>query len=166
MDKSWHIWNFPDNLYVLIEENVRNEFFEEMYNIFGSQKSLATFLKMDRTSIQCYHYGRAWYKNKIAKRFLPIKILKSLKLYIKPQLRKKIENSVLEIRGKGGNGIEYPILPIKESPQFYRVVANMLGDGNDSHTPYYANTCKELRERFKKDLQMFGKIRYYETKKK
>src|SRR3989344_1396438 len=121
MDKSWHIWNFPDNLYVLIEENVRNEFFEEMYNIFGSQKSLATFLKMDRTSIQCYHYGRAWYKNKIAK---------------------------------------------KESPQFYRVVANMLGDGNDSHTPYYANTCKELRERFKKDLQMFGKIRYYETKKK
>ena len=40
----------------------------------------------------------------------------------------------------------------------------MIGDGNDSHTPYYANTCKHLREEFQKDLQIFGKIECYETK--
>tara|TARA_Y100000310_G_C20346526_1_gene652292 strand:- start:18 stop:749 length:732 start_codon:yes stop_codon:yes gene_type:complete len=42
----------------------------------------------------------------------------------------------------------------------------MIGDGSapGNKVPYYANTCKILREQFKKDLKIFGKIKLYETK--
>ena len=59
-----------------------------------------------------------------------------------------------------------PELSIKESPAFYRIVAHMIGDGSASgnHVPYYANTCKQLREQFKTDLNIFGEVKIYERK--
>lgn len=161
--KEWHIWDFPGNLYVLIENNVRRKFFETMYKKFGSQSNYAKFLNKERNTIQGHHYGRGWDLGKKHVKFMPLEILHKSKELIEPKLKEEIENNIIEIRTHGGRNIKNPILPIKESPAFYRITAHILGDGNDSHTPYYANTCKELREQFKKDLQIFGKVFYFEN---
>ena len=42
--KEWHIWDFPDNLYVLLKDKVREEFFRDMYKQFGSFNNYAAFL--------------------------------------------------------------------------------------------------------------------------
>ena len=157
--KSWHIWDFPDNLYVLIKKEMREEFFQTMYKKFGSQKNYAKFLGKERSVVQGYHYARYWYKGKISTKFTPINILKQSLKYINIKLKKKIENNIISIKGKGGDEIYQPKLPIKESPKFYKIVAHLIGDGNDSHSPYYSNTCDNLIEDFKKDIQIFGKIK-------
>lgn len=161
--KEWHIWDFPDNLYVLIRDEVRDEFFRKMYQKFSSQLNYAKFLGKDRNCIQGYHYARGWDNNIKHVKFMPLKILHKSLQFIEYPLKCKIENSILEIIAHGGKSIKNPILPIKECPALYRIVAHLIGDGNDSHTPYYANTCKELREQFKKDLQIFGNIEIYES---
>ncbi len=161
--KEWHIWDFPSNLYALIGEKVRIKFFETMYQKFGSQSNYASFLGKDRNSVQKYHYARSWDHGRKHVAFMPLKVLQKSRDEINNELRIEIENSVQEIRAHGGKSINGPILPIKESPALYRIVAHILADGNDSHTPYYANTCKELREHFKRDLQTFGKVFYMEN---
>ncbi len=73
--KEWHIWDFPGNLYVLIEEETRDAFFKEMYNQFGSQVNYAKFLKINRIMVQGYHYARGWDLGKEHVKFMPLKIL-------------------------------------------------------------------------------------------
>jgi hypothetical protein len=161
--KEWHIWDFPGNLYVLVRGNTRDEFFKAMYNRFGSQLNYAKFLGKDRNCIQGYHYGRSWDNGDKHVKFVPLKVFHKSIQFLDKSLRKKIERDVLEIRTHGGKSIKKPLLPIKESPSLYRVVAHVIGDGNDSHTPYYANMCKELRDQFKRDLQIFGEVFYMEN---
>lgn len=161
--KQWNIWDFPENLEVFIENNARNELFETLYKRFGSQKEYAAVLKKDRNDIQGYHHGRGWDKGKKHPKLIPLKILAKSLQFIDEELRLKIEKNILEIRTHGGKSIKNPILPIIESPALYRVAAHVLADGNDSHTPYYANTCLELCEQFKKDLTIFGEVDIYES---
>ena len=134
-----------------------------MYFQFESQKKYANFLKKDRNDVQGYHYARGWDGNKRHKRLIPLKVLQSSLPFMDNELKSKLEKSVTEIRAHGGKSIVKPILPIMESPALYRIVAHVLADGNDSHTPYYANTCLDLREQFKKDLQIFGDVEIYES---
>ncbi|MFA4886609.1 MAG: LAGLIDADG family homing endonuclease [Candidatus Nanoarchaeia archaeon] len=161
--REWHIWDFPDDLYVLMSNPTRDEFFKAMYRKFGSQATYARFLNTDRNCIQGYHYARYWYKSKKPIKFTPISVLKKSFQYIDENLRKKIEGNILEIR-KQEKSLINPILPIKESPALYRVIANMIGDGSASlgKTPYYSNSCKELRERFREDLKVMGNVRPYD----
>jgi len=42
--KSWHIWDFPDNLYVLLNKSVHEYFFSQMFNKFGGKRPYARFL--------------------------------------------------------------------------------------------------------------------------
>ena len=160
---QWNIWDFPKNLFVLIDEKTRNLFFNEMYQKFGSQRQYALFLKKDRTSIQGYHYARNWNNGNRYIKFIPLQVLHKSLPFMQKETKEKIEKSIIEIRTQGGKSIENPILPVVESPSFYRIVAHLIGDGNDSHTPYYANTCNELRVQFENDLQTLGKIDYSET---
>jgi len=161
--KSWHIWDFPDNIYVLIKKEVREEFFNEMYKKFGSQKNYAKFLNKDRISIQKYHYARSWDHRKKHVSFMPLKILHKSLHFMNEKLKSKIENNILELRCRVGNPMKLN-LPIKESPELYRIVAHILGDGSATKrkVPYYSNTCKELREKFKEDLKILGNIKSYE----
>ncbi len=164
--KRWCIFDFPDNIYVFIRKDCREAFFQLMYKKFGSQSNYAKFLNINRTCIQGYYYARYWHKGKRSIKYIPLWVLKRSATYISAILKENIEKNITSIRGKGGNQINHPKLPFQESPAFYRIVAHLIGDGSNSynHTPYYANTCKYLREQFKKDLQIFGKIVTYETR--
>ncbi|HLC72502.1 MAG TPA: hypothetical protein VJH37_02885 [Candidatus Nanoarchaeia archaeon] len=124
----------------------------------------AKFLNVNRTCVQGYYYARYWHKGRRCTKYIPLWVLKKSVVFLSDTLKRKIKQNITSIRGRGGNQINELKLPFQECPAFYRVVAHLIGDGCDSHTPYYSNTCKELREQFKKDLQIFGKIKYYETR--
>ncbi len=155
--KEWTIWDFPSNLEIQLKDNIRTEFFTTMYNIFGSQKAFAKFVHKERTAIQGYQYNRGWDLGQKHEKYIPLEILQKSLPLINNTLKQKLEMNITSIRCHGGKSIS-PILPIQESPELYRVIAHIIADGNDSHTPYYANTSKELRESFKNDIQIFGEV--------
>ncbi len=165
--KSWHIWDFPDNIYFRFSDNFREEFFNGIFEKFGGKRPYARFLNLDPMSIKSYYRGYT-YKNGVKHlQSIPIKVLKKSLSLVDQNLRGNLEDNILLLKAKNrGIPIMNPKLPFKESPAFYRVVAHILGDGSASErkVPYYANTCDELREQFKKDLSIFGEVRAYERK--
>jgi hypothetical protein len=121
---------------------------------------LAEFLHIDPSTIREYHIGFSDKDGKKWVQYIPIKFLRKMKSYLTKNLKTEIENSILAYRPRAGTSIVNPILPVKESPALYRIVGHILGDGSATKrkVPYYANTCKELREEFIRDLQIFGKV--------
>ena len=88
--KEWHIWDVPDNLYVLIEDEVREEFFKSMQSHFGSYNDYAAFLGKRWNNIQSYKYGYAWCRGKRITKSLPLWLLKKSAHLINKPLKKKI----------------------------------------------------------------------------
>lgn len=82
------------------------------------------------------------------------------------KLKNLIENNILMIKSPPNSEIRNPNLPIKESPGVYRILAHLIGDGSGhkTHTPYYCNSCEELRKQFIKDLSLFGEMSINEVK--
>ncbi len=160
--KSFHIWDFPDSIYVLLRDNAKEEFFKEMYNKFGNRERYAKFLNLDPSTVKEYHEGFSDKDKKKWIQYVPVRILKKSKKFLSPETKKLIENNIFAYRSRAGSPIENPILPIKESPAMYRLLGHIFGDGSATkrHVPYYANTCKELREEFIRDLQIFGHIKW------
>jgi hypothetical protein len=159
--KSFHIWDFPPDIYILLKNETKYKLFKYLYSEFGSRKSLARFLDLDPSTLREYHIGFSDKDGKKWVQYLPIKFFKMIKPYLTNQLVKEIEQSVLAYRPRAGTPIENPILPIKESPALYGIVGHILGDGSATKrkVPYYANTCEELRKEFIRDLQVFGKVK-------
>lgn len=158
--KSFHIWDFPDSIYILLDENAKSKFFEEVYQKFGNRERYAKFLKLDPSTVREYQLGFSDKNKKKWVQYVPIKVLKKSKKFLTPKTIKLIENNILAYRPRAGSPIKNPILPIKESPTIYRLLGHIFGDGSATKrkVPYYANTCKELREEFVKDLQIFGQV--------
>lgn len=159
--KSFHIWDFPDDIYILLNSGAKENLFINLYLKFGNRERLAKFLNLDPTTVKEYHIGLSGKNGRTWVQYIPTKFFKKVKFHLTKDLIKEIENSVLAYRPRAGTPIEKPILPIKESPELYRIVGHILGDGSATKrkVPYYANTCKELREEFIRDLQIFGDVR-------
>lgn len=165
--KVWHIWDFPENVYIYLKDNFRREFFEEMFSKCGGKRPYARYLGISQMSVKNYHKGYT-YKNRIMhKQSIPLSVLKKSLSLMSETLKNKLEENIFAIKLKNkGLSIDNIKLPFKESPAFYRVVAHILCDGSmsDKSGAYYANTCKELREEFRKDLETFGIMKVYEIK--
>ncbi len=159
--KTWHIWDFPDTVYVRLKDDIRNRFFREMFTKFGGKKPYARFLGISSRRIYFYSYGFTHKNMKKRLHYTPLHILKKSRKFLTNKLEEDIKNGIIAIRCSGGYSIKTPKLPIKESPELYRIAAHLIGDGSAAkrHEPYYCNSCKELRQQFKKDLLIFGKIR-------
>lgn len=162
--KTWTVWDFPDNIYILIKMEIREEFFKNMYKKFGSQKDYAKFVGKSLDSIENYYRGPDINNSSRLRKLLPITLLKKSYHLLSKTLREKIENNTEIIRGTAGAYIVNPKLPINESPKIYRIAAHLLADGSadNTHVPYYCNSSEELREQFKKDLQIFGYVKVSE----
>ena len=165
--KTWHIWDFPDNIYIYLNDNFRDDFFNNMFKKIGGKRPYARFLGLGQMTVKSYHRGH-FYKNGIKYlQSIPISLFKKSLNLIDGELKQRLENNIYFIKAHGKSiPVLNPNLPISESSAFYRIVAHMIGDGSapKSHPPYYANTCKELREQFKEDLKIFGDVKVYETK--
>ena len=98
--------------------------------------------------------------------YIPIRVFKKSHQYISKELKNRLENNIIAIRCRAGKPLTNPKLPIKESPELYRIAGHMLGDGSaaKNKTPYYSNKCKELREKFKIDIKIFGSVETYDRK--
>lgn len=167
--RSWHIWDFPDTIYLSLSDIIREEFFRQMFNKVGGKRAYARFLGISPKTVKQYARGYT-YKNGIKyPQAIPISLFKKSLHLINNELKEKIKKNICLIKSKNkGISIVNPNLPFIESPAFYRIIAHMIGDScaSKNKVPYYANKCKELREQFKEDLRIFGEVRIYERETK
>lgn len=160
--KTWHIWDFPDNIYVSLKKDFHEKFFEEMFKKHGGKRPYSRFLGLSQMTIKQYWRRYSKKNGKKYIQYIPLWVIK--KSCKTKRLKGIIEKGIENIRVRGGNPIINPKLSIKESPSLYRTIAHLIGDGyaGKEKVPYYSNTNKKLRQQFKKDLQIFGKIKTYE----
>ncbi len=152
MDKEWHIWDFPGHIRLHLTESVRKAFFENMYFKFGTQKAYAQFLNVDVSTISSYYSGRS---------SIPVNLFLKSMSFIDEELKNKIQTGILMYSSILSFPILNPKLPLKESPEIYRILGHLIGDGSasENHTPYYCNNNEFLRDQFKRDLQIFGEVK-------
>lgn len=165
--KTWHIWDFPDTVYVYLKDDFKNEFFNKMFEKCRGKRPYARFLNISQMAVKNYYRGYTRKNGVKHQQAIPISLFKKSTSLIDTELKEKIENSIFLLKAKNrGIPIINPKLPIKESQEFYRIVAHMIGDGcaAERKVPYYANTRKELREQFRNDLNIFGELKSYERK--
>jgi transcriptional regulator with XRE-family HTH domain len=164
--------DFPDYLFIYLEESYRKSLFEALYNLFGSTTKAANFLKVSISRISCWSYGiqRDYVRNKEGLQFIPLNKLKLISRVLVDDGREEfsmnnIEKHITMYRMQAGNPINNPKFPIKESAELIRVMFHLLGDGyagKKGENSNYKNTAKELLEEFKSDLQIFGDVPVYE----
>ena len=165
--KIWHILDFPDTTYIYLKDNFREEFFKGMFERVGGKRPYARFLGLGQTIVKHYHKGYFYKNGTKYLQSIPVSLFKKSFSLMDDELREKLKNNICLLKAHGKSiPVLNPKLPINESPAFYRIVAHMIGDGSASgnKVPYYANTCKQLREQFKQDLNIFGHVKVYETK--
>ena len=165
--KSWNIWDFPATVYISLNDNFRKELFDFLFKKLNGIRPAARFFNLNQKTIK--QYSRAYStKNRIKHpQAIPLYFIKKLIGLIDKDMKNKIESNILLVKAKNrGIPVTNLILPFKESPELYRIVAHMIGDGSapGRKVPYYANTCRELIKRFKKDLEIFGVVKSYEGK--
>lgn len=165
--KVWHVWDFPDTIYIYLKDDFREEFFRKMFEKLGGKRPYARFLGLGQMTVKRYYQGYSYKKEKRYLQSIPLSLFKKSLNLMNEGLKEKFEENIFFLKAHGRSiPLLNPKLPFFESPAFYRIVAHMIGDGSapKNHSPYYANTCKELREQFKKDLNIFGQVKVYETK--
>ena len=162
--REFHLWDVPDNLFILLNKEANGKFFKRMYSIFGTQQEFAKFLGLWRQEVNKYHKQILKANGRYYPVYFPLRLFKKCLHILDKEFLCYLEQNVSEIRVNVGLSICNPKLPIKESEEVYRIVAHMIADGSASKgkTPYYANTCKELREQFKKGLKIFGNMKIYD----
>jgi hypothetical protein len=155
---EWHVWDFPDSVYVKFKEEYRVKLFERLRNYFGGYRKISK-LGFRYTSIAtCLKRG---HDSEGYQAYTNVKIIKKI-LEIFPEEKEKLERNIVAYKGRRRANLVYkPILPIKESSELYSIVCHIIADGSASanKSPYYSNSRKELLEEFVKYLQHFGEVR-------
>jgi len=156
---KWHIWDFPDTVYLKFNDEFRMKLFDKLYKHFGTHRKLSYFGCSYPAIVTALRYGS--YKG--MEIYTNMKLIKKI-LILFPEIKEEIERNVIAYRCRAGNPVINPVLPIEETPEIYSIVVHMIGDGSagKGKTPYYSNTCKELRDDFKKNLRIFGEVNYNE----
>jgi hypothetical protein len=162
--KEFHLWDFPDNIYVLLKDDFRDNFFKELYSKFGSRRQYALKMGVSPPDVRRYHQGFSIKNSRKFAQYIPNWLIKKSLVLLSEEAKDELEKNITALRSRAGSDLRNPILPIRETPAIYRVLAHMIGDGSagKGKMPYYANICKELREQFKKDLLALGEMGIYE----
>lgn len=167
-----HLADFPDYIFVYLDDEYRKELLRSAYDLFGSLNKLANVIGVSAGRLSCWFRGKQkdYVRDKIGLQFIPLSKLKVISEHLVKDYRKEfsmknIEKHVLMYRMQAGNPIKNPNFPIKESPELVRLLFHLLGDGysgRKGQTANYKNTCKELLGEFKNDLKIFGDVPIYE----
>jgi len=158
-----HLKDFPENkLVIFLEDCFRIKFIDDAIKKYG-RKELAKYLnikKLDtitRWKKAKIIRGKKW----ITPQGIPLDKLKILSDLVNINLG-DIEKYVITYKSKGKSLlIENPNLPIAESPELFRIIAHMIGDGsaNDTNVSYFKNFDKSVYSEFVSDMKMvFGGI--------
>lgn len=164
-----HLHDFPeDKIVVFLEDNYRKELINKAEYVIR-KRNLMSLLKIrkletiDRWKKAEVNRGKGW----VTSQGIPLDKLKKIsKLLIANHQQKfnflNIEKHVTAYKSRGKSlVIKKPNLPIKESPQLFRVITHMIGDGsaNEGNVNYFKNTDKEVYGEFARDLRaVFGNV--------
>lgn len=157
--------DFPDDIYVLLEDDFRAEFFKTAWKINKSYRHLAKKMGVSAPTML------AWRRNKDGghyERFIPLDNLRKILYFCKNAHSplfdfRVIEKNIKCIRARHGTlKIYNPTLPIIDSVKLREIVTHLLCDGyasNKKHmTSKYDLTSLKAVEEFKNELSLFGKI--------
>lgn len=157
--------DFPDDVYVLLEDEFRADFFKTVWKTNRSYRHLARKIGVSAPTML------AWRRNKDGghyERFISIKNLKNILEYCKNSESPLFDFRILEknvkcIRARHGQlRIYKPKLPIKDSVELREIVTHLLCDGyasNKKHmTSKYGLTSFEGVKEFQRELSIFGDI--------
>lgn len=156
--KEWNIWDFPDTLYVKFSDELRIRLFRQLIEKFGSRNRAAMALGCHTVNLRTYlQWG---HDSEGFQAFMPLKYVKKLPELLGDSIKEEIQGNIAAYRARAGNPVRNPILPIKESPELYSLIAHLICDGSagKGKTPYYANTRMELLEELKESLKVFGEF--------
>jgi hypothetical protein len=165
-----HLSDFPeDKIVVFIEDEFRNNLISQAIGLSNGRKHMAQFLgikKLDtigRWKDGRINRGQGW----ITEQGIPLKALKKISDFLVSRKEsifnmEEIEKHVIAYKSKGKSLlIKNPHLPIKESPELFRIMAHMMGDGsaNTSSVNYFKNTDKNVINEFIDDMHtVFGDV--------
>ncbi len=158
---EWHVWDFPDEIRVYFNDDFRIELFKLLKGN-GSRNKLAKRFGVNTSTIKAYFQKGV--DSEGLKTYIPTRIIKNvpkvLGIMTDAAFMHKLEKNIVAYRARNGNPVIDPVLPLTETPELYSIIAHVICDGTagKSKTPCYYNTCKELREKFKKCLKVFGNV--------
>ena len=154
--------DFPDDIYILLEDKFRTEFFKTAWKINKGYRNLARKVGVSNTTMLSFRRGKD-----IAKldKSISIRHLKDILNYCKDSKNplfdiNTIQKHVKYIRAKHGMKIYNPQLPIIDSIELREIVTHLLCDGSalieKQTNSKYALTDLNAVEEFKNKLSIFG----------
>lgn len=166
--RIFHLEQFPDNIYIFLENKYRKNFFETAIKVIGSKNKLSKLLNIHSRTLFDWYNGcrKQSYDGKIHIQYMPLFIIKKLsKILVKNGYKsldmKNLEKYVLMYRTHSGNPVKSPKIPLKETPELASLLMHLIADGSaqPNRTPHYFNTRPELLDEFEKNLRIFGNLK-------
>ena len=158
--------DFPDDIYVLLEDSFRAEFFKTAWKINKSYRHLAGKIGVANPVMLSWRRGKINFTNQ--DQFCPVWAIKSVINYSKnsPEWKfglDEVQKHIKSVRCRAGNYKIYNVkLPIYDSIKLRALVTHLICDGsalNEKHrTSKYASTSLETVNEFKEKLSIFGDI--------
>ena len=148
--RRFYLKDFPENA-VRVSLKKQKSFLENFVNRSGSLTRASKFLGVDATNLIAWRNGL----------FIPLWAFKKISSFsgLKWNVAEKI---VISYKGVGvSEPITEPILPVRESPELFGLIAHLIGDGSVSRegVPQYINSQKASIENLKNILRRtFGEV--------
>jgi hypothetical protein len=157
--------DFPDNIYILLENNFRIKFFKTAESVVGGYGKLAKTLKVSKPTLL------AWKKAITGNKKIQFCSVKNIKKISKLLLERgysefsleNIQKNVNAYRDKAGRlWVCRPKIPIEDSVELREVIIHLMCDGSAKLTPgrtsKYSNTSDIAAKEFFDRLSIFGNI--------
>lgn len=158
--KGFHIWDFPDEVRILLEGSTLTKYFQECADHFKSKKAFARFLDTTLGGINF------WVKKG---GFVPLPVLRKTIKFTSISWSDLERNVIAYKSASTSKSITNPTLPIKETPELFEIISHLIFDGcvDVLGRPIYINTKIELHENMKTLIRKcFGVVYCREVKDK
>ncbi|MEK6983585.1 MAG: hypothetical protein AABX33_03350, partial [Nanoarchaeota archaeon] len=156
--------DFPDDIYILLEDDFRAEFFKTAWRINKSYRHLAKKIRVSNPIMLSWRRGRINFTNQ--DQFCPVWAIKSIINHSEHDSKweydlDEVQKHVKSIRCKAGAFKIYNVkLPIKDSINLREIVTHLICDGSalkeKRRTSKYASTSLETVNELTKKLLVFG----------
>jgi len=157
--------DFPDNIYILLENDFRTKFFKTAWSIVGGYRKLSKIIKVS------YPTMLAWRRAITGNNKIQFCSVKNVKIISNLLLKKgynefnleNIQKYIKAYKDKAGRlWICNPEMPLEDSIELREVVTHIMCDGSARLTPKrtskYGTTSKEASKEFFDKLSIFGDI--------
>ena len=158
--------DFSDDIYILLEDNFRREFFKEAYRLSGGSRNLCKLLGVSRPSLESWRRGRQNSSFSPNIQYCPLRMVRKicrLGENFKSGRLSNMEHNIVSYKAHSGKlKVNNPIFPIEFNHNLGRIIGHLLGDGTaqniNGRTSKYTNTSKEMVIDFSKKLSCFGTV--------